>query len=225
MKKTILFVDDEPDKMDICVEFLTNKGYRVFVFQDGKEAILQYLSIKPDLVILDVNMPDLSGFEIAKIIRNKDPHIPLLFLSGTSGHENAVKGLEIGANDYIRKDTHLEELYARIKELDRNIGKSWERLTLTADTYIEKSTKKLVSCGFTHKFSEKEFQILVELADNVNTSVDRIYIIKKILDERLRSDDYLYKTITKLRSALKNDKSIKLEAISGSISLQVNNEC
>ena len=65
----------------------------------------------------------------------------------------------------------------------------------------------------------------MELADNVNTSVDRTYIIKKILDERLRSDDYLYKTITKLRSALKNDKSIKLEAISGSISLQVNNEC
>ncbi|MGI5914185.1 MAG: response regulator transcription factor [Bacteroidales bacterium] len=226
MKKTILFVDDEPDKMDICVEFLTNKGYKVHFFQDPKEALFQFLTIKPDLVILDVNMPNLSGFEIANTIRGKNPNIPILFLSGTPGHENAIKGLKIGANDYIRKDTHLEELYARIKkELDRNIGKSWERLTLTADTYIEKSTKKLVSCGFTHKFSEKEFQILVELADNVNTSVDRTYIIKKILDERLRSDDYLYKTITKLRSALKNDKSIKLEAISGSISLQVNNEC
>ena len=224
MKKTILFVDDEPGTLDICVEFLNNKGYKVFLFQDGKEAILQYLTIKPDLVILDVNMPELSGFEIAKIIRDNDPNIPILFFSGTQGHENAVKGLKIGANDYIRKDIHLEELCARIqKELDKNMSESWKILPLTTETYIDKSTKKLVSCGSTYKFPEKEFQILVELADNVNSSVLRTHIIKKILNERLRSDEYLHKTITKLRSALKNDKSIKLEAISGSISIQVVN--
>ena len=143
---------------------------------------------------------------------------------GLPAMKNAVKGLKIGANDYIRKDIHLEELCARIKkELDRNISKSRKLLPLTTKTYIDKSTKKLVSCGSTYKFPEKEFQILVELADNVNSSVLRTHIIEKILNERLRSDEYLHKTITKIRSALKKDKSIKLEAISGSISIQVVN--
>ncbi len=226
MKKTILFVDDEPDLQEICIDYLTLKGYEVHLFCDANEAISQYLTIKPDLVILDVNMPEQSGFLTAKIIRSKDPNIPILFLSGTSGHENAVKGLEIGANDYIRKDIHLEELCARIKkELDKKFIRPGDKLRLTPETYIDIYAKSLISYGVIYKFSDTEFQILLEISNNINALFDRKNIISKILRERIGADDYLSKTLTKIRAAIKNDKSIKLEAISGSISLQVVNEC
>lgn len=222
MKKTILFVDDEPDKMDICVDFLTNKGYKVHFFQDPKEALFQFLTIKPDLVILDVNMPNLSGFEIANTIRGKNPNIPILFLSGTPGHENAIKGLKIGANDYIRKDIHLDELYVRIqKELDKVLTVSGDKLQLTSNTYIDLYKRKLVSFDINYKFNENEFLVLVELANNINAFVYREKILLEILKDRLGGQDYLYKTFSKIRSAIKKDKLLELITTSETIILKV----
>ncbi len=222
MGHTILYVDDEQGIPDVFVDYLNKNGYKVFFFRDPKEAILKYETIKPDLVLLDVAMPVLSGFEIAKTIRSIDANIPILFLSGTPGYENAIKGLKIGANDYIRKDIALEELCARIKkELNRNMTKAGTILRLTPETHIDRFSKKLVSCGETYKFSEKEFQILVLLADNANSLIPRAQILETVLSKRIRSDEYFYKTITKIRSAIKNDKSLILEAVHGSIFLKI----
>ena len=125
---TILYVDDEPGSSEVYILYLREKGYNVEYFNDATEAMLRYASIKPDLVLLDVNMPVISGFDVAKAIRNINPDIPIIFLSGLDTSDSAVKGLNSGANDYIRKDVDLIEVEARIiKELKHVNPKTGEQ--------------------------------------------------------------------------------------------------
>jgi len=225
MDKTILFVDDEEGISEIYVDLLKVKGYKVIFLKDPKKAFNQYKLIQPDLVLLDVQMPEMSGIDVAKKIREKDQNTPILFLSGTEGYVNVVKGIEIGANDYIRKDVHLEELYARIKkEIDRNLTKSSDIIYLTQNTYVDRFSNSIVSCGTTHGFSEPEFCVVVLLADKVNLLVPITQVHETALKNRLRINNYTYKTFTKIRSAIQNDKSLELVRIRGFISLRIINK-
>jgi two-component system alkaline phosphatase synthesis response regulator PhoP len=111
----ILLVEDE-ETMAIGLEYnLSAEGYRVTWVSDGKQALKKIGSEEFDLVILDIMLPYVDGFEVAEKIRSNDPQMPILMLTARTGLKDRLKGLEIGADDYMVKPFHLEELLLRIK--------------------------------------------------------------------------------------------------------------
>ena len=125
----ILLVEDE-ENLALGLEYnLTEEGYIVSVAKDGREAIKLFDGSEFDLIILDIMLPYYDGFEIAKHIREKNPQMPILMLTARIKIEDRVKGLEIGADDYLTKPFHLQELLLRIKGMLRR--KSWYQSVLS----------------------------------------------------------------------------------------------
>ena len=139
--KKILVVDDERPISDIIKFNLTKEGYEVVTAFDGREALEQFEAKKPDLVILDLMLPELDGLEVAKEIR-KTSHTPIIMLSAKDSEFDKVIGLEIGADDYVTKPFSNRELLARIK--------AHLRRTETIETAVEESSnsgKQEISIG------------------------------------------------------------------------------
>ncbi len=120
MARTILVVDDEPTVRETLAENLQREGYRVVTASDGREALARFRSERPDLVILDVMLPELSGVEVCRIIRAESA-VPILMLTAKDAEIDTVVGLEVGADDYVTKPFSLRELLARVRALLRRL--------------------------------------------------------------------------------------------------------
>lgn len=115
--KKILVIDDLPENVFILQDRLTHEGYEVITAYNGSEGIEKAYSTLPDLILLDVMMPDISGFEVCKILVNDErtKHIPIILVTARAGAEDTKEGLEAGAFDYIKKPFNRVELMARVK--------------------------------------------------------------------------------------------------------------
>jgi DNA-binding response OmpR family regulator len=118
MARTILVVDDEPTLRETLAEALDADGFRVITAADGREALAQFREHRPELVVLDLMLPELSGVEVCRIIR-QESGVPILMLTAKSSEIDKVLGLELGADDYVTKPFSLRELTARIRALLR----------------------------------------------------------------------------------------------------------
>jgi DNA-binding response OmpR family regulator len=136
-KYRILLVEDEENLAIGLLYNLTEEGYIVELAKDGREALKLFEAKKVDLIILDIMIPYIDGFKIAQRVRKKDPQMPILMLTARTTREDKVKGLELGADDYITKPFHLDELLLRVKGMLKR--KAWYR-DVTSD-------KPLVSFG------------------------------------------------------------------------------
>ena len=125
--KKILVVDDEKDVLDLVRRILTRGGFKVITASDGKEGLAKVYSEAPDLMILDINMPMMDGWEVCRKIRG-DPlykHLPIIMLTVRRTKKDQLKGLDIGGDEYITKPFYPTELIARVKTvLQRSSGKS-----------------------------------------------------------------------------------------------------
>lgn len=123
----ILVIDDNPSIVKLLARSLTLEGYDVVSANDGEDALNKFAKEKPDLVLLDLMLPGLNGFQICRIIREKYicNHVPILFLSARYSTEDKVKGLEVGADDYVTKPFDNAELMARVRSL---IQRKWAYL-------------------------------------------------------------------------------------------------
>jgi len=124
--KKILVVDDEKDLLDLVKRILTRGGFEVITALDGKEGLAKVYSEAPNLIILDINMPGMNGWEVCGKIRG-DPlykHLPIIMLTVRKKKEDQLKGLDIGGDEYITKPFYPKELLARVKAvLQRSSGK------------------------------------------------------------------------------------------------------
>ncbi len=119
----ILLVEDE-ESLASGLEFnLSEEGFEVDWAKDGKQAVDKFFNSQYDLIILDIMLPYQNGFEVAKQVREKDPQIPILILTAKTSTDDKVRGLEIGADDYLTKPFHLQELLLRVKGMLRR--KNW----------------------------------------------------------------------------------------------------
>jgi DNA-binding response OmpR family regulator len=118
MARTILVVDDEPVLRETLAEALDADGFRVVTAADGREALSRFREHQPDLVVLDLMLPELSGIEVCRIIR-AESGVPIVMLTAKSSELDKVVGLELGADDYVTKPFSLRELSARIRALLR----------------------------------------------------------------------------------------------------------
>lgn len=127
----ILLVEDE-ESLAIGLEYnLSEEGFDITLAKDGKQALDEFNSKSFDLIVLDIMIPYLDGFEVARQIRIKDPQMPILILTARTSSEDRVKGLELGVDDYLTKPFHLKELILRIKGMLKR--KMWYKSISTID--------------------------------------------------------------------------------------------
>jgi len=116
MKDTLLIVDDVPNNVNVLFSFLTKAGFRVLVAQDGKRALYTAEQVRPDLILLDVMMPGLNGFEVCKLLKSqeKTKDIPIIFMTALTETIDKLKGFQAGAIDYLTKPVQQEEVLSRV---------------------------------------------------------------------------------------------------------------
>lgn len=177
----LLLVEDEVRLSQALVEILQKNHYGVDAVYTGSEGLKYAQSGIYDAIILDVMIPELSGWEILKKIREEKNNVPVLMLTARDEMEDKIYGLDLGADDYMTKPFNTDELLARIKALTRRRGEVKENCLEFGDLLFDKDKCEISKKGGESiKLSLKEFQILDLLFDNPGQIIDKERIISKI---------------------------------------------
>ncbi|HEY0432321.1 MAG TPA: response regulator transcription factor [Chitinophagaceae bacterium] len=220
MKIKILYVEDEVFLARIVRETLEGKGFEVIAETDGGKAFERYKTSSPDICILDVMLPNKDGFTIADEIREVNEDIPIIFLTARTQTEDAVKGLTIGGNDYVRKPFSMEELIARVNNLLRRnheTSEAGQPATVKLGRLTFHSKRQTLQDGSEEKkLSFRESELLRILYEGRDRIIDR----KDILNLLWGSDSFFNSRnldvyITKLRNLLKKDPALEIITIKG----------
>lgn len=219
---SLLLVEDDPNLGTLLKEFLELKKFDVFLAGDGKEGLELYQRNLFDICVLDVMMPKMDGFTLAKLIRQRNAEVPIVFLTAKSMKEDKINGFQIGADDYITKPFSMEELELRLnavlkrtmagKEAD-DAGKIYE----IGEYKFDFTTQMLDhSNGTNQRLTTKEAQLLRLLCKNLNRVTEREIALKSIWG----NDDYFTARsmdvfITKLRKYLKGDAAVEILNVHG----------
>ena len=214
----ILLVEDEVSLAMIVKDALEEEGYEVAIARDGLEGLEQYFKEHPALIIADVMMPEVDGFEMVRRIRRMDKEVPVLFLSARSSVDDIVFGFGLGANDYLRKPFSLRELIARVKALtvksqSEPVAVIYHELGLYT---FYPCTQTLQIGGEDIELSFRESELLRLLCESGTLPVDT----KDILLQLWGNDSFyntrsLHVFITKLRHKLEKDPRIKILNVRG----------
>lgn len=188
--KKILIVDDEKPISDIIKFNLTKEGYETVTALDGREAIAKFDEENPDLIILDLMLPELDGLEVAKEVR-KTSHIPIIMLSAKDSEFDKVIGLEIGADDYVTKPFSNRELLARVKAhlrrteniesavAEENASSSNSEITI-GDLKILPDAFVAQKRGEDIELTHREFELLHHLATHMGQVMTREYLLETV---------------------------------------------
>jgi two-component system response regulator MprA len=183
MRAKILVVDDDEKITSLLRRSLTFEGYDVQTAHDGREGLRKMLETEPDLVVLDVMMPNLDGWEVCERIRKSGSNVPILMLTAKDEVKDRVKGLDLGADDYLVKPFALEELLARVRALLRRKGGSGEpsggRLVFE-DLVLDLDSREAIRGGRTFELTSKEFDLLHLFMSNPRRVLTRETIMEKI---------------------------------------------
>lgn len=175
--KKILIIDDEEKIRELIRINLEIVGYTCFEVDDGLKVLDCIEEVKPDLVLLDIMLPGKNGFELSEDIVKKD--IPIIFLSAKDGTIDKVKGLKIGADDYITKPFETIELLARIEAILRRTGKSEDLFTYRNLT-IDFNKRIAYSNNIEVDLTAKEFELLEVLVNNKNLALSREKLLELV---------------------------------------------
>lgn len=215
-RKKILYVEDDNTLAFLTVDNLEQQ-YDVVHFSNGKEAFEIFKSNGFDLCILDVMLPGMDGFELAAAIRERNVEIPIIFLSAKTLKEDRIKGLRLGADDYLVKPYSIEELMLKIEVfLQRSQKQATAKntiYTIGAFTFDPKNYA-LTKAGETTMLTERESALLKLFIDNKNSILKREAMLKALWG----TDDYFMGRsmdvfISRLRKIFKDDESIRIENI------------
>lgn len=178
----ILIVEDEPKVAGFIKKGLEESNYSVDIAYDGVTGKTVALSKKYDLIILDINLPMLNGFQLCKIIRENDQVVPILMLTALGGLEEKVKGFDYGADDYLLKPFEFQELLARINALLKRTKYSGNpgKLFRIADLEINRDAKTVIRDGKSISLSAKEYALLEYLATNKERVISRFELTEKV---------------------------------------------
>ncbi|MCX6210210.1 MAG: response regulator transcription factor [Bacteroidetes bacterium] len=215
----VLYVEDEEFLGRIVKETLETRGYTIAMETDGGNVMQRYIDFMPDVCVLDIMLPNKSGFEIAKEIRDNKFDTPIIFLTAKTQTEDVIKGFKTGANDYIRKPFSVEELMIRIENVTKfNTSKvSSNENIITFGEYKLYTNKQIIEINNEQrKLSYRETVLIKFLYDNKNTIVNRASVLLHIWgnDSSFNSRN-LDVYITKLRSYLKDDSNLEILTIKG----------
>ena len=176
---TILVADDEKNIVQLARMYLVAEGFTVESASTGREALDKVRQSRPDLLVLDLMMPDLDGWEVTRRLR-KDTDIPIIMLTARGDDVDKIVGLELGADDYLTKPFNARELVARIKAVLRrySAGKSPEKVLQVGDLRIDPERHEVSIGDRPVELRPKEFELLTTLARNPGVVFDRERLLK-----------------------------------------------
>jgi two-component system, OmpR family, response regulator RegX3 len=210
---TVLVVEDEDSFIDALTVGLTREGFKVSVARDGAEALDLFDDVAPDLVLLDVMLPKVSGLDVCRELRSRS-NVPIIMVTAKGAEIDTVVGLEVGADDYVTKPYRLRELVARMRAvLRRRSNEDGVVLTLTADDVVvvgdvslDHQRHEVTIRGADARLPLKEFELLALLLENAGRVLTR-----DVLIDRVWGADYVGDTktldvhIKRLRSKVEED--------------------
>ncbi|MBN9399371.1 MAG: response regulator transcription factor ['Candidatus Kapabacteria' thiocyanatum] len=192
MEKKILIVDDEQDIVDLISYNLSKEGYRVFTATNGTQAVELAEKAQPDLIILDIMMPGMDGFEVCRTLRQHPTTqtTSIMFLTAKSGEIDQILGLELGADDYIQKPISPRVLLARVKTILRRGTEKVRTETIAAPEILRIGAIEVNRQNYTVRidnkesfFPKKEFELLAFLASNRGKVFTREALLRRIWGE------------------------------------------
>ena len=200
-KITVLLVEDEQTLAMIIKDTLEENDFIIHTANDGEEGLSLFFELHPDVLVADVMMPKMDGFEMVRRIRQTDKQTPVLFLTARSAINDVVEGFELGANDYLKKPFGIQELIIRIKAL---MGKAFP----VAQTLLHAGTRQ--------ELSHRESEILKRLCENRNQVVNTQDVLLELWgDDSFFNSRSLHVFITKLRHKLSQDEQIRIVNVRG----------
>ena len=202
----LLIVEDEESLNKVIVKVLRKLGYTIDSAFDGEEALDLYFENNYDLVVLDLNLPRVDGLEVLKEIRQDNPNIPIIILSARSEISDKIQGLDDGANDYLTKPFHFEELTARIRALLRsNTGVASSKITI-GSVLLDTSIQKVEVDGNAIALSKKEYGIMAYLMLRKGETISAQKLIESVWESGSEEmEETLYVRMSTLRRKLPKD--------------------
>jgi DNA-binding response OmpR family regulator len=212
----LLLAEDDIDFGNILSQYLSMSGFEVTLARNGQEAWNRFNDARPDICVLDIMMPEMDGFTLAEKLRAKEPGIPFIFLTAKSLREDMIKGLKLGADDYITKPFDPEMLLLRINNILRRIYTVVQDEYHISHTVLKYNALELITPACTEKLTLREAQLLRHLMMNRNKALTREQILTEIWGE----DDYFLGRsmdvfISRLRKYLTPDRGISLRTLRG----------
>ena len=230
-KITVLLVEDEQTLAMIIKDTLEGQNFIIHTAADGEEGLRKFFDLRPDVLVADVMMPRMDGFEMVRRIRQTDKQTPVLFLTARSAINDVVEGFELGANDYLKKPFGMQELIIRIKALVAKLSplqrKSPKKLPFlkSVTTVSIPVTQRLAFAGSTPtspdadtevELSHRESEILKRLCENRNQVVNTQNVLLDLWgDDSFFNSRSLHVFITKLRHKLAGDERIRIVNVRG----------
>ncbi len=213
MSQTILVVDDEPKLLDLVRTILEKEGYNVIEARNGREAIRKVREELPDLVVMDVMMPEMDGFEALGEIRQAS-NVPVIMLTVQATESDKVRGLELGADDYVAKPFDHRELASRVKAVLRraalpsSISRSENQVKIDNDLEIDFDRREVIVRGKAQKLRPTEYRLLYHLVSNAGRLMSHESLLTKVWGREYRDDEQLLRLyITYLRQRIEPDPS------------------
>jgi len=216
--KHILVVDDEKNIRDLIEKYLSASNYQVTTYGDAKYLAEEVKRLKPDLIVLDIMMPNSNGLEICKDIR-KFSDVPIVFVSAKDEEFDRILGLELGGDDYLNKPFSPRELVVRIKNIFKRLEKSQvvvPKLSVR-DVIVSTATRQILVKNKAIKITQKEFEVFAYLVANLNLPITREQLIEEIWGYDFDGENRVVDDLVKrLRKKLKEkDSTVEIETVWG----------
>ena len=206
-KPVVLVVDDEPQILRVMRASLPIRGYEVLTAASGKEALDQLSKQVPDLVILDLAMPEMSGLEVCRRVREFST-VPIIILSAKGSESDKVAALDLGADDYVTKPFGMDELLARARAVLRRLSTTNDRVLSVGDVTIDIDEHRVVVGGKEIRLTPKEFDVLKYLVNNAGKVVTHRALLQAVWGwESTDQTEYLRVFINQLRRKIEIDVS------------------
>jgi two-component system, OmpR family, response regulator len=201
----VLVVDDEPNILDVLSMALRFHGFEVKTAATGEQALAAATSFKPQLMVLDVMLPDIEGFDVARRLGARRAEIPIIFLTARDATADKIRGLTVGGDDYVTKPFSLEELIARIRTVLRRTGGSGGESSLMAfeDLELDDDTREVSRDGAPIDLTATEYRLLRYLMSNPRRVLTREQILNHVWNYDFSGDARVLETyVSYLRKKL-----------------------
>ena len=214
VKIRILLVDDDRQNSEFLRKFLEVEGYEVTYAENGRKGWEAFSAAKPDLVLLDVNMPVMNGFELARLIRERDLGVLIFFLTDRTEKADRLKGFDLKGNDYIPKPFYPEELIAKIRERFEHRQASLPSRIVIGQTIFDSNLSTIEFTGTVQHLSARQSEILTILAQHIGQTVERSYLLEHVWgNDSYANSLALNVQITYIRKMLEPDTSISIVSL------------
>lgn len=214
VKIRILLVDDDRQNSEFLRKFLEVEGYEVSYAENGRVGWELFSAIQPDLVLLDVNMPVMNGFELARLIRKQDRDVLIFFLTDRTEKADRLKGFDLKGNDYIPKPFYPEELIAKIKERFEHHKSAPSTRMAIGQTIFDSNLSTIEIDGVVQHLSARQSEILTILAQHIGQTVERSYLLEHVWgNDSYANSLALNVQITYIRKMLEPDTSISIVSL------------